>query len=371
MWIEKVEYLLRFRFYILSLLLLLLMVCQTINGQWIADFWEHSAVVRELATNPFSPKHPQLLLEAPHAFYSPYLLTVACISRLTGASAVTTLAVVGIVNLVLLLFGLRVFLAMFMPAHAGAASFYTLLFTLVLWGEAAWGYSGFFHLRVLGYVLPYPSTFAMACTLIALPMYLFSIRKGNLSRLIPVLAIAVIVLLTHPHTFVFLAIGLVAITVGERNATMQDYARLAGLFILTCLIAAIWPYYPFFKLILSESVVYHSWNRIMYEGFIGRIFPSLIGIPLLLLRLRSNRRDVLVFTFFGLCLIFVYGGLSGIWSHGRVISNIVLMLHIAIAASASRLESHLKWRDLPRGPIKIVYSGLIIFVQHPVSWTKR
>jgi len=57
------------RFYILALAILFLMIGHTINGQWVGDFWEHSAVVRELITHPLSPKHPQLSVDAPHAFF--------------------------------------------------------------------------------------------------------------------------------------------------------------------------------------------------------------------------------------------------------------------------------------------------------------
>jgi hypothetical protein len=58
-------YLLKYRFFILCLILFCLMFFQTINGQWAGDFGEHSAVIRELATHPFSPKHPVLSLDAP------------------------------------------------------------------------------------------------------------------------------------------------------------------------------------------------------------------------------------------------------------------------------------------------------------------
>jgi hypothetical protein len=38
------------RFYILALAILFLMI-----GQWVGDFWEHSAVVHELITHPSFP----------------------------------------------------------------------------------------------------------------------------------------------------------------------------------------------------------------------------------------------------------------------------------------------------------------------------
>ena len=61
-------YLLKYRFSILCVILFVLMVFQAINGQWGGDFWEHAGSSCELATHPFSPKHPLLLLDAPHSF---------------------------------------------------------------------------------------------------------------------------------------------------------------------------------------------------------------------------------------------------------------------------------------------------------------
>jgi hypothetical protein len=77
-------YKLKYWFSILCFILFVLMVLQTINGQWGGDSWEHAAVVRELASHPLHPVHPILLLDAPHSFYSPYALGIALISWTTG-----------------------------------------------------------------------------------------------------------------------------------------------------------------------------------------------------------------------------------------------------------------------------------------------
>ena len=160
------------RFYILAFAILVLVIGHTINGQWAGDFWEHSAVVRELTSHPFSPKHPQLAVDAPHAFFSPYTLVVALTARSMKWDPVTALSVFGITNFLLLLAGLRLFISTLFPKNRSATLFYSLLFITMLWGKDAWEYSGFFHLKVLGYVLPYPSTFSMALTFITLPIYM-------------------------------------------------------------------------------------------------------------------------------------------------------------------------------------------------------
>jgi hypothetical protein len=359
------SYLLRYRYSLSSIALILLMVSHTLNGQWIGDFWEHSAVVRELATNPFSPNHPQLLTDSPHAFYSPYSLGVAFVSRIMDLDPVTTLSMAGIVNLVFFLVSLRIFVLSLLNREATA--FYALLFTLVLWGASAWFYSGFFHLEVLGYVLPYPSTFAVSLVFMALSMYILLVRIGNRLWYIPISVVAILVLLTHPPSSILMFVGLMSLSIGLRCSPL-GFVALIGVFVFSLLVAAIWPYYPFARLILSESSVYHQSNRSMYVEVTERIFPALAGLPLIVLRIKSNWRDPLGLMALGLAAIYVYGGLSGNWSYGRVISYIVLLLHIAIADRVTRIESKLKSRRVTASGRKLAYSCLILTILFSFSF---
>jgi predicted MFS family arabinose efflux permease len=61
---ESYVFLRQNRYWIFSSVLFMLMVARTLTGFWTGDFWAHAAVVQELATNPLSPRHPQLLVEA-------------------------------------------------------------------------------------------------------------------------------------------------------------------------------------------------------------------------------------------------------------------------------------------------------------------
>ncbi len=354
------SYLLRYRFFLLSLILSVFMVFHTVNGQWIGDFWEHSAVVRELGTHPFSPKHPQLLLDAPHAFYSPYTLAVGCVSSVLRLSPVATLSLFSIFNLLLFLFSLRLFVLLLLDSEATA--FYTLLFTLLLWGGAVWGYSDLFHLKACAYIRPYPSRFAISLALIGLSMYVLHARSGNRLWLIPVVVVNVVVMLTHPLTFNLMVVGVVSLSLGLRRLPSVDYGLLAGVFILSLLVAAAWPYFPFVKLVLSDSEVYHLSNRGIYSHVIKSIYPAFIGIPLLMLQIRSNWRAPLGFMFLGLCLIYTYGAVFEKWSYGHVMTHIVLVLHIAIADAVSRIESKLVFRQIPASVIRFAYCCLILII---------
>jgi hypothetical protein len=150
----------RHRYLLLSSVLVALMTSQTLNQQWSTDFWEHGAVVRELATHLLHPRHPLLPVDATHPYFSPYTVAVGALAKLLGMGPVGALSVAAVLNLVLFLVGFRLFVARL--AANPLAPFSALLFTLVLWGVSPWRWSGFLNLNSLGFGLPYPSMFATA-----------------------------------------------------------------------------------------------------------------------------------------------------------------------------------------------------------------
>ena len=193
----------RLRFPALAALVFTLVAAHAARGHWIGDFWEHSAVVRELATNPLHPRHPLLVIDAPHALANPYALLVALLCRLTGASAVIGLATASIVNLVMLLVAVRVFVRRFAPAQVDAVGFYLLLFMLLLWGLEPWDFSGFYHVNVIVHSLPYPSAFAFWVSLLLLALNEKRIADGEPRLLLLTVPMSALVLLAHPPDLPF------------------------------------------------------------------------------------------------------------------------------------------------------------------------
>ena len=278
---------------------------------------------------------------------------------------VTALSVFGIINLLLLLFGLRFFISVLFPKDRSATAFYALLFVTTLWGKDAWGYSGFFHLRVLGYVLPYPSTFSMALTFMTLPIYARLMKDRNRMWLIPIIASTVTVLLTHPITFIFLAVGILSLSMADPSFSWRKYSLLAGFFFLVMFLGVLWPYYPVIQLLGSESKAYHPSNRVMYSSFIRRILPALIGVLVLLVRIRLNWRDSLGMMLILLIFIFACGWILNRWSYGRVISHIAIVLQIAVASGSAWLESKLRWDRIPVFCTRIACCVLVLLL---ISW---
>jgi alpha-1,6-mannosyltransferase len=67
----------------------------------------------------------------------------------------------------------------------------------------------------------------------------------------------------------------------------------------------------------------------------------------MLVRRRRNPRDPLSILAAMLALLVVYGGLSGHWTYGRLISHLVLLLQVALADASAAFEERLARR--PRG----------------------
>src|SRR5687768_10764802 len=133
--------LLKIRYPLLGLVMILAAIYQTQNADYLGDFWEHAAVIRELATHLVAPRHAQLDVNVPHEFYSPYAICLALLSRFFNWSPVFTLWTIGCVNLVLFLLSVLVFLRAlrrFTPSEEKwrplTAAFYFVLFSLFLWG---------------------------------------------------------------------------------------------------------------------------------------------------------------------------------------------------------------------------------------------
>ncbi len=162
------------RYFILSFCLLIIALVQLKFGFWVGDFYEHLSVVRELATHPFSPHNPRFLSISPHPFFSPYLLVVSFLVRITGLSPFTLLSTAGLFNLLLFLFSFRLFISLLYEDEN--VSFYSLLLILLCWGLHPWFWSSFFNFQVFFLTLPYPSFFAMGLTLLSFVIYLKILR---------------------------------------------------------------------------------------------------------------------------------------------------------------------------------------------------
>lgn len=327
----------RLRFPVLAVLVSIPVAVHSARGHWIGDFWEHSAVVRELATHPLHPRHPLLVIDAPHPLANPYALLVALLSRLTGVSAVIGLAAASIGNLVMLLVALRLFVRRSAPAHADAVCFYLLLFMLLLWGIDPWDYSGFYHVNVILHSLPYPSAFAFWVALLLLALNERRVADGSPRLLLLIVPMSAVVLLVHPPTFLFVAAGLVAMSV-DAPRRLTEALLAFGALAAAIALALMWPHFPLWTLVTGVSEP-NTRNIVMYSKPLMRTFPVLLGLPLLLVSARRTGRWGVVAWLGALFFIYVFGFVTEKYIYGRVVFFMVFLLQLELARFVARLES--------------------------------
>jgi alpha-1,6-mannosyltransferase len=334
------------------------MLLRTATGVWGGDFWEHAAVIRELMTYSTEPRHPLIAADAPNAFMTPYSVALAAVARWFSLSPITVLSMAGMVNLVVLFIAFERFVVSVFGS--GRTAFYGLLFHLFLWGWQPWNFSGFLHFGTLGYVLPYPSTLAIAFVFFGLVLTIAYLQRPRFDLLLGLFVLSAFVLLLHALSALVLIVGqgsLIVAQMGERPLRAFTLGlRLAGTFCAAFGAAAFWPYFPFLKLV-AEKAAFHDYNVEMYEAVLTRIFPALVGLLPLGLRWRANRFDSMSILFASLSAIYAYGWLSGLWAYGRVLAFMVLILHLAMADWLAKHEHELS--VTPRRVRTWLHAGVI------------
>ncbi len=359
-WIERHSYLL------LCCALLPMVVWRAVTGTWLADFWEHAAVVGELAANPFDPNHPMLAIDAPHALNSPYHLVLGLVAAALDASSVAVLGAAAIVNFVLLLISLRLFVRIF--TRWALAPFLTLLFTVVLWGFEPWEWSGFFHLVSFSNVMGYPSTLATASAFLGIWAVRAQLLTGGSGWAITTAALAWITVLIHPPTFAFLGIGAVALVIQDFDRRHAGRAAaVAGAGAVGLGAALLWPYYPLVSLTGADPAGYLRDNDplLALSGVVSKTFPAIVGLPFLVLRAIRRRRDALVWLFLGVSAAYLVARFGGIGSLATMIRFVVLALHVALAHGIAGLLAGRsgRWRTV------LVPAGVAAALVVAVAWT--
>ncbi len=348
--------------------LLLLGYCiHATNGAWYGDFWEQSAIIACITACDNHEAHPILSLNAPHAFLSPYNYLIANFSQLTSLTSIDALSLAGVANSMLLMVGLSCVISILYRTLFGVCLIYAQLTILFLWGSNPWGYSGFLHYRIIADVLPYPSTFALAVTLIALSINYRATQNNNFYLQAVVFFLFYLVLLTHPLTAVFFACGLFAQLWCLSKRQLSPHVFICAVFGLIAIgLATQWPYYSIIELASGAGDVYHPENKSMYVDVLARIWPTLVALPLASWAIKDRAGQSVILIIMMLTGVYIYGGLTEKYSFGRVISIIMILMQILIAVGLARLELWATAR-LPalRILIPVALFGSLLYVSMP------
>jgi energy-coupling factor transporter ATP-binding protein EcfA2 len=266
--------------------LVLVMAAVTVQGHWVSDFWTHAATLAELIAHPGDPADPLVGGDGGFPYYSPYLLVLAGLARLTGLGAVGTLELAGLPVLVFALWAVRRFVGVFSPRPRVAVLF--LLFTLVLWGIRPWFYSGMFNLGTLSLALAWPSLLAFGLMLtVWRALCDFAVAPSRGAWLV-LATVPALVILIHPFTALNTALGAVALMIGRwRDRPLRDLGLLAAAAAVSVALASLWPYYSLSDLLVSPA----GFDRITRYLFVNKVdfFCLLVvGLPVLVARFRRR-----------------------------------------------------------------------------------
>lgn len=329
--LSGIDQLFKRRYLIIVLFLLSRYALYATLGVWSEDFWEHSAVVRELMTHPWHPQHPQILVDASHVFFSPYSLMVALFGLGFHFDSISSLAIFGGINLLLLSYGLSRFCQLYANDKSNSIAMYTLILSLFLWGNQPWLFSGFYGILIFNAVLPYPSTFALGLSLLALSFNRRPTVSSPFANNVIIISICSLVLITHSLTAIFLLVGIGCQYLAHEKITIFSTLRIGVLTVGSLLLSLWWPYFSMWQLIKVGGDAFHFANEVMYLDVIQRIWPTLVLTPLIVWQaLKLKNRD-LALMLIGLFAIYCLGYYSTKYSYGRTIAFVMLISNLMLA----------------------------------------
>jgi hypothetical protein len=338
--------------------LLLIQISMILQHPWSGDYWEHRAVLQELIDHPINPQHPLLNTNMPHPFFSPYLVAAGYLGSLFNADAGTILDILSILNFCLFLLCIYLLRKILLQAHTTQKGMSILLFMLLLyWGINPPFYSSFIHLGSFPYTLSYPSAFAwITSVLAAYSLHLLNGSNNTYQKLYYTTAGVLLVsicLLTHPLTYFWSGalIGVVAIEAYHKNSAKKNRENLRSAILLLSLpwlLAACWPYYPFYSLLhyTNQPHQVHADSRELYSNIYLELLPLFLIIPLLLRNPfeRIRKQLSLWIPLAGLSLIFICGFLTHAYIIGRSLAFIAILAQIILIREVDSLQDkRTKW----------------------------
>lgn len=327
------------------------------KGLWGWDFWEHSAVVNELSRHFFHPSNPILNIDTPHIFFSPYALIVATFSKITGLSSIQSLTCFAFFNLLFFLATFYLFIkSIFRENHHLIASL-GLLFILFFWGFDPYSWSGFYHIFVLNYVLPYPSTFALSLTFLTLSFLINDRIRHQYIKASVIIILSAVVFLSHAPTAVFLFVGIFASPFLYGRFPLKQCITQSAIHIIPCLaICLFWPYFNVTGLLTSNVGGFNDACQLLYFGVFAKTWPFLLIIPGLFY-FKKDRIAIFLYAFITLTLLCYAGGyIFKFYGLSRLLSGSMMLSHILLAYMVIQLARKFKLFS------KIYLSALIVSI---------
>ncbi|MFF8596031.1 hypothetical protein ACF061_32285 [Streptomyces sp. NPDC015220] len=309
---------------LLGVLLLLVIV----RLPWAGDLGMHAATIQRLRHSLRHPGNPLVDVDTPSPYYSPWMLVLGCVARVSGLSVFVVLRLAALTGSVLLATGVWRYVRT-LSAHRAAPALAALSLVL-LWGTVLINWSGFLSLNSFALTVSYPSVLALGLAFHHWAWLSRALRAPTgWGTWLGLGALWAVILLCHQFTGVVATLGALAAVLAARPPRAQ-WPRLAAGAALGLLVLWLWPYYDFFAL-FSAGGDLEEVHRALYDHFAGRYWLALLGAAALVPRWRRDHRDPLV-VFFALgALVCAAGFVSGHYSWGRALPAALVPAQLAAA----------------------------------------
>jgi hypothetical protein len=193
-------------------------------------------------------------------------------------------------------------------------------------------------------------------------LLLDALDRGQSLVFVGIALLVALCVVMHPPTALVLFAGLTVLFLARVNdRVFTRGGLLLGAVVAGVATALVWPYFPVLDLFVAQPPEFHTWSGVFYQDVLGRVWPMIVALPILLWRLRENRRDSLVLFVAFLAIIYVLGAITGRYGLGRVIAYIVVFIQIALAAAVAAWESRLSARRSWLVPVGALAMMLALF----------
>ncbi|MGW6910415.1 hypothetical protein [Streptomyces sp. NPDC054940] len=334
-------------------LVVLLLVLVIVRLPWAGDLGVHAATVQRLRHSLVDPGNPLVDADTPSPYYSPWMLVLGCVARVTGFSVFVVLRVGAVVGLGLLVSGVWRYVRT-LSAHRAAPALVALCLVF-LWGTSLFTWSGFLGLNSLALTVSYPSVFALGLAFHLWAWLAGAVRVGARAGVGAWasgaggwgawLGLGVLwagILLCHQFSGVVASLGALAVVVAARPGRAV-WLRVGGAVAVGLGALWGWPYYDFFALFGAGGDL-EAVHRGLYRDLVGRYWLVLVGVAALGWRGVRERWDPLVLFFVLGVVVVGVGGVSGHYSWGRALPAVVIPAQIAAALAVVEVGERVSWR---------------------------
>ena len=313
---------------------------------YFTDYWEHRAILNEVARHGLRLADPIYGEAASSRQYTPWSLVLGYLVRLGYLDTDMAMACGAMIVSMLFVVGVRRFASVFY-AHRWAPALMLVVLTCA-WGIWPLIWTGFYAFRSQLHGNYYPAALVFALTFSAWASALRLLRPSKTIVLDAVLLWGVVAcsVITHPLNAAFLIAGAAGFAVLEPGIALSRRACVLLVIVAGIAVTIFWPYFNPLSLAAAGfargQATFNNfqffYNPLFVIGLIGSALFALPALP----GLRHDRRMRLPLLALGLTSVaYVIGGIADVSVSHRLLAYVVLMLHLLLVrAVLDVLDGH-------------------------------